>query len=167
MNTRMRVALAAFAGAGLIAAGGGAAALASPGGAATATRAAAVTDGTQPAAQPHSAAFTWHPLHLINGAKTLSARYYGTPSYAVRDGVVYLSGILQAPPSAYGPVFAVLPPSARPRHFLWVLYYNFGGGGANLVGNMEIEPDGEMAAYPNGGSVLDPSLQAISFPLSS
>lgn len=39
--------------------------------------------------------------------------------------------------------------------------------GTNLIGNMEIEPDGSMFAYSNGGEILNPSLQAISFPLSS
>jgi hypothetical protein len=32
---------------------------------------------------------------------------------------------------------------------------------------MEIEPGGDMFAYSNGGPIANPSLQAISFPLSS
>jgi hypothetical protein len=112
---------------------------------------------------------TWHPLHLLNGWKAESARYYGTPSYAIQDGVLYLSGILQASRATTGPEFAVLPPGVRPHHFLWLIYYNFGGGGTNLIGNMEIEPSGGMFAYApaGGGQIQAPSLQAISFPLSS
>jgi len=154
MNTRMRIAAAIIAGAGIIATGG--AALASSG---------------KPAAAAHpvaaSSGFTWHPLRLLNGWKAESGRYYGTPSYAIKDGVLYLSGILRAPQPTMAPEFAQLPAGARPTHFLWLSYYNFGGGGVNLIGNMEIEPDGAMFAYSNGGPILNPSLQAISFPLSS
>jgi hypothetical protein len=166
MNTRMRIALAAFAGAGLIAAGGSAAAFATTGAATAATRVAA-THGSHRAARPDSSAITWHPLHLLNGWKALSDQTYGAPSYAVQDGVLYLSGILQAPEQSPSPEFAVLPAGDRPTHFLWVVYYNFGGAGTNLVGNMEIQPNGDMFAYANTGPLLNPSLQAISFPLSS
>ena len=164
MKARTRIAAAIIAGASLIAAGGGGAALASSGTSAAATHA---TAGASTERGDRST-FTWHPLRLLNGwtGVTNSARYYGVPSYAIKDGVLYLSGILQAE-SAKGPQFAILPPGARPKHFLWLIYYNFGGGGSNLIGNMEIEPDGSMFAYANGGRIIDPSLQAISFPLSS
>jgi len=153
MKTRMRMTIAASVGAVVIAAGSGAAALASPGSAAAATQ------------TPAASGFTWHPLHLINGWTALSAPVYGRPSYAVRDGVLYLSGILQAPKSG-APEFAVLPQGARPTHYLWLSYMNFG---ADNLGEMEIEPSGEMFAYgtTNGSPPVDPSLAAISFPLSS
>jgi hypothetical protein len=168
MNTRTRIVTATVAAACMIAAGGGtAAALARPSATRTATNGVAASAVTQQGASQGSGGFTWHPLHLLNGWTALSARIYGTPSYAVNNGVLYLSGILQAPHPTIGPEFAVLPASARPRHFMWVIYYNFGGGGTNLVGNMEIEPGGGMFAYSNGGTALNPSLQAISFPLSS
>jgi hypothetical protein len=190
MNTRTRIVIAAVSAAGLIAAGSGMAAVAVPGAAtasthtaaasthttatasthttATArTHTAAATHVTQPTASRQSTGFSWHPLHLLNGWTALSPKDYGAPSYAVKDGVLYLSGILQAPNPTYGPEFAVLPAGARPSHFLWIIYYNFGGSGTNLIGNMEIQPDGDMFAYSNGGQTLDPSLQAISFPLSS
>jgi hypothetical protein len=148
----MRMTIAASVGAVLIAAGSGAAALASPGAASAATQTST------------SSGFTWYPLHLINGW-TDAGSVYGSPSYAVRDGVLYLSGILQAPKSGE-PEFAVLPQGARPTHYLWLSYMNFG---ADNVGEMEIQPDGEMFAYGSttGGPAVNPSLAAISFPLSS
>jgi hypothetical protein len=155
MRTRTRLTIAAVTGAALMAAGG--AAFAS-------TQAAAAT--TQKTASTSAAsAFTWHRLHLINGWTALSSSVYGSPSYAVRDGVLYLSGILAAPKSGE-PEFAVLPKGARPAHYLWISYMNFGG---DDLGEMEIQPDGEMFANPttSGGPVVDPSLAAISFPLSS
>ncbi len=154
MSTRTRMTIAAITGAALIAAGSsGAAALAS-------SRSAAATTHTAAAS-----GFTWHRLHLMNGWAALSPQVYGSPSYAVRDGVLYLSGILQAPRSG-GPQFAVLPRGARPAHYLWISYMNFGG---DDLGEMEIEPNGEMFAYATtgGGPPVDPSLAAISFPLSS
>jgi hypothetical protein len=162
MKTRMRLAAAIIAGAGIIAAGGGAAL-------ASASTPAAATHATAGARASSAAAsgFTWHPLRLLNGWKT-GGSYYGTPSYAIKDGVLYLSGILRAPRPTNAPEFAILPAGARPAHYLWLIYYNFGGQGANLIGNMEIEPNGDMFIYGSGsGPILNPSLQAISFPLSS
>jgi hypothetical protein len=158
MKARTRISAAVIAGAGILAAGGGGVALASSGTPATTHAAVGATAADR---------FTWHPLHLLNGWKAASASVYGAPSYAIKDGVLYLSGILQASHATGGPEFAVLPAGARPTHYLWLIYYNFGGGGTNLIGNMEIEPDGSMFAYSNGGQIIDPSLQAISFPLSS
>jgi hypothetical protein len=161
MKPRTRIAGAVIAVAGLIAAGGGAA---------LASSSTPVT--TQATSGAHAAAatssqVTWHPLHLINGWKTMSAKDYGAPSYAIQDGVLYLSGIL-TPPRSGLPEFAVLPAGAHPKHFLWLLYYNFGGGGGGLVGNMEIEPNGDMFIYPPAsGPILNPTLQAISFPVNS
>lgn len=44
----------------------------------------------------------------------------------------------------------------------------FGGSGTSLIGNMAIDPQGGMFVYGNGTGPIDyPSLQAISFPLSS
>lgn len=123
MKTRMRVAAAVIAGTGMIAAGSGAA-LASSGTAITTTHATASTHQNMAMANQ----LTWHPLHLLNGWKAASARYYGAPSYAIQDGILYLSGILQAPHPTMAPEFAVLPPGTRPRHFLWLIYGNFGGG---------------------------------------
>jgi hypothetical protein len=187
MRTRKRITLAAVAAAGALAVGTtGTAAASSPGAmqgpSPTATAgasspapapvasqtgtAAASSPGSAPApSQPVTGPVTWTALNLINGWTVLSGPTYGTPSYAVRNGVLYLSGILSAPPTG-APEVAVLPPGARPAHYLWLSYLNFG---ADNVGEMEIQPDGEMFIYGSttGGPAVDPSLAAISFPLSS
>jgi hypothetical protein len=149
----MRTTLTAVAAVAALAAGTTAAAAASSPGPARATRQAA------------PATFTWTSLHLINGWTALSGPTYGTPSYSVQNGVLYLRGVLSAPKSG-GPEFAVLAAGARPTHYLWLTYTNFGG---DNVGEMEIEPSGAMFAYASitGGPPVDPSLAAISFPLSS
>jgi len=48
----------------------------------------------------------------------------------------------------------------------WLTYTNFGG---DNVGEMEIEPSGDGFVYGSttGTAPIDPSLAAISFPLSS
>ena len=153
MRSRTRMTIAAVAAAAALAAGTTAAAAASP-------QTARTTTNASPAI-----GFTWTPLHLLNGWTALSGPTYGTPSYAVRNGVLYLRGILAAPKTIL-PEVAVLPSGARPRHFLWLTYTNFGG---DNVGEMEIEPTGDMFIYAatTGGPPVDPSLAAISFPLSS
>ncbi len=150
MKLRMRMPIAAAAIAVMAVAGGGAAALASS---SPAPRATTAGGGV--------ASFTWHPLRLLSGWQTLSSTDYGTPAYAVRDGILYLRGILSADKSN-DPLVAVLPAGARPAHFLWLTYFNFGSGGSSS--GMEIEPDGSMFIYRGA---IDPSLQGISFPLSS
>ena len=156
MNIKMRTVAIVIASAGLLTGGGLAASSIG-----TAQASPAVTSTTH-----STSGFTWHPLRLLNGWKAASARFYGTPSYAVKDGVLYLSGILDASRSS-GSQVAILPHGARPAHFLWLLCDNFGGSGAGLAVNMEIEPGGDIFVYSNGGQLADPSLQGISFPLSS
>lgn len=152
MRTRMRVTLIAVAAAAALTAG---------------TTAAVAASGSAPthASNHTTTTFSWTPLHLLNGWTALSGSVYGTPSYAVQNGVLYLRGILSAPKSAL-PGVAVLPSGARPAHYLWLTYMNFGG---DNVGEMEIEPNGSIDVYGSttGGPAVDPSLATISFPLSS
>src|ERR1700722_919638 len=111
-------------------------------------------------------AFQWHKLSLTDGWKAAGSATYGTPSYAIKDGTLYLSGILAAPKGQAKPEFAKLPSGARPKHFIWLSFLNFG---EDSLGEMEIEPGGEMFAYSttDGGPLIAPSLATISFPLSS
>lgn len=123
--------------------------------------------------QPHSigagqlapATIGWHRLKLLSGWTPLYAPDYGYPSYAVSNGVLYLSGILSAAKSD-DPEIAVLPKGARPTHYLWLTYTNFGG---DNIGEMEIQADGDVFVYgtTTRTNPVDPSLAAISFPLSS
>jgi hypothetical protein len=153
MSTRRLTAIAAIAAAAALLAGGGATALASQRTAAATTRATAATG------------FTWHPLHLLGGWTAARPSVFGTPAYAVSNGVVYLRGIIKGRPGATE--FAFLPPGARPAHLLWIGYL---GSGDGALGQMAIDPDGLMIALSHGGNgnpPMAPSLDGISFPLSS
>jgi hypothetical protein len=108
---------------------------------------------------------TWHALSLRNGWRSDQATWNsGNPSWAVKGGVVYLSGSLHqsAGPSVE---FAVLPPAARPRHKLWITTYTYLGA----VGSLLIMPSGVMWVSSNPGNAAGEytSLAAISYPLGS
>ena len=166
MTTRMRVALAAVAGAAMIAVGGGGGAC-SPNSAKTGAQAAAGMGGAKPAAGQVAATFTWHPLALLNGFKSYDSSFFGVPAYAVSDGVLYLRGVVAGPSTIPNPEFARLPAGARPLHTLYIICYNFGGAGSNLTDHISVGPDGAMEVISGAGAPVDPSLAAISFPLSS
>ncbi len=105
-----------------------------------------------------------HKLTLLNGWHSeQSAWNSGDPSYSVRRGVVYLSGSLATPGTAKK--FGVLPPGARPTHFLFIKAYTF----SSTVGTVEIAPSGAMYAYsPLAADARDfTSLATISFPVNS
>jgi hypothetical protein len=145
------MAIAAIAAAATLTAGGGATAFASQRTAAATARSAAATG------------FTWHPLHLINGWKAVQPSVYGTPAYALSNGVVYLRGMIRTHQGFT--IFTVLPPGARPAHWLWVSFL-----GGSVIGAMAIEPGGVMLAQSLTGSGSQPataSLSGISFPLST
>jgi hypothetical protein len=101
----------------------------------------------------------WHVLKLRNGWHTFSSAL-GAPSYAIRNGVVYLAG--GAARSGSGlPVLAVLPAGARPKHFLELGAFS---SAANtpaalfIASNGDITPSGANASYQT-------SLAGISFPV--
>ncbi|HUD38620.1 MAG TPA: hypothetical protein VMR14_17095 [Streptosporangiaceae bacterium] len=121
--------------------------------------------GAEPASSP-SSGIQWHKLRLFNGWTALDAGDYRTPSYGVKDGVLYLSGILAAPRHGEQPQVGRLPEGARPPSYLWLSFMNFG---ADNLGEMEIEPDGDVFVYSlaSSGPLVDPSLDGISFPLNS
>jgi hypothetical protein len=83
---------------------------------------------------------TWHALSLRNGWRSDQALWNsGNPSWAVKGGVVYLSGSLHQP-SGSNPEFAVLPAAARPARTLLLAVYTANGATANLT----ISPAGLM-----------------------
>ena len=105
-----------------------------------------------------------HKLTLLNGWHSeQSAWNSGDPAYSVSGGVVYLSGSLATPSTARK--FAVLPPGARPSHFLFIKVYTF----SSTVGTVEIAPSGAMYAYGPGAvnARKFTSLATISFPVNS
>ena len=85
--------------------------------------------------QPASVVF--HGLKLINGWSKYGAGT-GAPSYAVSNGVVYLSGGMHQ--TAGSNEFAVLPKGARPTHTLWIGVYSE----ATTSAFLEITPSGAM-----------------------
>jgi hypothetical protein len=144
-------------------AGTGAAALAGTGGAvaqAAAARAGRVADPHVASAPHGAAAFTWHRLKLLSGWKSASTTSIptGTPSYAVRDGVVYLNGAIKQPVSG-NQEFARLPAGSRPAHTLWIQVLT----ATSVLGTLRVYPDGVMSAY-HGGATSETSLAMVSFP---
>jgi hypothetical protein len=106
-----------------------------------------------------------HKLTLLNGWKSAQLPYHaGTFRYAVKNGIVYLSGGVKQPSGTNGLV-AVLPKAARPTHDLWLTVY-----AAGSVGKVHIRPNGQVIVGsnldPNASRVLT-SLAAISYPRNS
>lgn len=115
-----------------------------------------------PVHAPASAKVTWHPLALIN--HWASARTFGTgnPSWAVHDGVVYLSGSIRNIRAHHVSEFAVLPLAARPAHAMYITVYTE----SQTLGSLYINPSGKMRAYgPDAAGFT--SLAGVSFPARS
>ena len=108
---------------------------------------------------------TWHPLTLINGWQSDQGQFdSGNPAWAVKNGIVYLSGAVHQPGSTplSNSEFAVLPAAARPAHQQNVTVFTDGG----TFGALDIFQDGEM--YVHSPLVADgqaySSLAGVSFP---
>jgi hypothetical protein len=128
--------------------------------------AATVHTGTKAArvepVRPAVAGVTWHALSLLNGWQSeQAADNSGNPSWAVKGGVVYLSGSLHQP-TGTGTVFAVLPPVARPAHPQFLTVYTVNG----TTGTFVVESTGQMfvAAAPSSNAQDYTSLAGVSFP---
>jgi hypothetical protein len=105
---------------------------------------------------------TWHPLSLLHGWQSAQGQYgTGSPAWAVKNGVVYLSGSMHQA-SGTSEDFAVLPAAARPAHYLYITVYTYD----DTYGRVAIYPDGEMnVVSPNQSQAQGyTSLAAISFP---
>ncbi|HEX9063538.1 MAG TPA: hypothetical protein VF843_00425 [Streptosporangiaceae bacterium] len=105
-----------------------------------------------------------HKLTLLHGWHSEQGAWNsGNPSYAVSNGIVYLSGSLAT--SGTNEVFGVLPKGYRPSHLLYIKVYTYG----STVGTVFIDPNGTMEAYgPSGTSARQfTSLAGLSFPLGS
>ena len=111
-------------------------------------------------------AVTQHKVTLLNGWKSGQTPFgTGAFSYAVKGGIVYLSGGIKQP-SGSNALVAVLPKAARPTHNLWITVYT----SSATVGTLHIRPNGQVIV----GSAADPSaartitsLGAISYPHNS
>ncbi|HEY6274920.1 MAG TPA: hypothetical protein VIX86_01190 [Streptosporangiaceae bacterium] len=112
-----------------------------------------------------SSEVTWHNLPLINGWQSAQAgNLTGDPRWALSEGVVYLSGSLHQPTPGSA-IFAVLPASAHPDHWLYMSIHVQNFGAAELV----IAPDGTMSVHSStpADSQSFTSLAGVSFPLDS
>ena len=108
---------------------------------------------------------TWHKLSAINGWHSAQhGNNTGDPRWAVKGGVVYLSGSVHRT-SGSSNFFAVLPSQARPSHKMWITVYTNG----DSTGTLTILPSGEMAASstPSVNAPGYTSLAAVSFPAKS
>jgi len=112
-------------------------------------------------AEVKAAKITFHQLHLINGW-SLFAAADGHPSYAISNGVVYLSGGMHRP-SGSSTEFAFLPAAARPKHTLWIGVFSEAAGGTAFL---EVTPSGGMFVSGSDASFFS-SLAGVSFPVSS
>jgi hypothetical protein len=106
---------------------------------------------------------TWHKLTLINGwtsAQTASTNT-GNPAYAVKNGIVYLSGSVKQT-SGTNPTFAVLPKAARAGVKMYMTDYMF----LATPGTLVITATGNISALssPQSDAQGFTSLAAISYP---
>lgn len=118
-----------------------------------------------PAGHGHSAPakpvkFSWHPLKLIHGWESASAKHLvtGTPAWALRDGVVYLRGAIKQPNAADGTTFGSLPKYARPASNLYIQIFT----SSDVPGILYIGSNGTMEAY-DGNALSLTSLAAVSY----
>jgi len=110
-------------------------------------------------ARPASASsVTWHHLSLLNGWHAASG--WGSPSYAINGGVVYLTGGLNQPTPG-SKEFAVLPKAARPPHAMYMSVSGAAGVEVTLIifrtGVMEM-------SNPTSNARLFSLLAGVSYP---
>jgi len=115
-------------------------------------------------AGPPITGVTWHQLTLINGWVSGPSQSLGesVPAWAVRNGVVYLDGSA-VQTSGTNSEFAVLPPAARPSHFLYMPVEVQGQG---THGWITVYPNGAMYAtgVPSSSAQGFTGLAGISYP---
>jgi hypothetical protein len=112
-----------------------------------------------------ASAVTWHKLSAINGWHSgQHSGNTGDPRWAVKDGVVYLSGSVRRSSGSRN-LFAVLPLQARPSRAMWITVSMAG----HATGTLTILPTGKMYASstPSGYAPFYTSLAAVSFPAKS
>jgi hypothetical protein len=106
----------------------------------------------------------WHQLTLINGWVSGQSQSPGDgiPAWAVRNGVVYLTGsVMQT--SGTDSEFAVLPQAARPTHVLYMPAHVLGQGAHGWI---VIDTSGAMSATGDPYSAAQgfTGLAGISYP---
>lgn len=107
----------------------------------------------------------WQPLPLLNGSVDKYCNYGA--AYYINDNVVYLTGFMEFPKYGFTGEIAVLPPAARPSHYLYMIAYNDAPGPAYVT--LTIDPDGSMwiSGPQNGETGGLVTLSGLSFHLLS
>jgi hypothetical protein len=106
----------------------------------------------------------WQPLTLLNGSSGPDLCNTG-PSYFVSGNVVYLTGVTFVPTGFTGEI-AVLPPAARPTHYVYMIAANAGSGSApaDVYDTLMIGPGGDVwIVSPPGGAAAMVTLAGLSF----
>ncbi len=112
-------------------------------------------------ARAAAAGVSWHKLTMLNGWASYATIGTGAPRWAVKSGIVYLSGSMHQA-SGSDEEFAVLPKAARPTRALYINVFTDGF----TLGWIVVEPDGDayVASSPYANAQAYTSLDAISFP---
>jgi hypothetical protein len=106
---------------------------------------------------------TFHPLKLIDGFKASPFAGIQYPSYAVSNGVVYITGGL-AKGTSKSAEFAVLPAGARPAHLEYLAVVNDDPQAGDVY--LTVMPSGEMTISGPAFGPYQP-LDGVSFPLTA
>jgi hypothetical protein len=124
----------------------------------TSIRASTPSSTTKGVTAPSKLVF--HPLTLLNGAKSAQAYGTGAPQYAVStEGVVYLAGSLLGPSNQSLPAF-VMPKGARPGYYDCFSIYS--DNGTQAIGALHIYANGQ--ALLQGPDTSDfSSLSGVSY----
>lgn len=105
------------------------------------------------AAQSDSSGISFHNLTLNNGWKPSSAGGAGVRAYAVKSGVVYITGAL-ANQSKCSKVIATLPVEARPTH-TQILSIFAGGKSPEMTGKIVPQTWGALFVSPSGSLTIN------------
>ena len=109
-----------------------------------------------------SPTIVFHPLTLLNGAKSEASLGTGAPQYAVSGGVVYLAGSLSGPSNQSLPAF-ILPAGARPGYYdCFSIYSDNGYASVQSVGALHIYASGKAYLQGPDTSIFS-SLSGVSF----
>jgi hypothetical protein len=108
----------------------------------------------------------WQKLPMLNGQQVTG--FCNGLSYYTSGNVVYLNGYFQVPPGFNGAV-GILPPAARPSHYLWMTASTNGSisNPASTFDVLRIDPDGSMWIFSPHGAGNLVSVSGMSFHLGS
>jgi hypothetical protein len=120
--------------------------------------AAQASTGTSSAPATPAIGVSWHDLSLLNNWQWAGIAGTGHPRWAVRDGIVYLTGSMYES-SGSGDLVAKLPRAARPAHALYVEAYAGPGLGLAHI-TLFIQSNGSITIY-HGASATFADAQAF------